>query len=113
MSKPKSQLKIEHGASKINWVLLKTNIEEFIATDIDRMCQWSNNDRKYVVNALLQFALEQSEAFQKYKAELETEFPKSSSDAKPVPVSSEAVSNKPPKSDATVIPTANPAANRP
>ena len=90
MSKLKSQLKIEHGASKINWVMLKTNIEESIATDIDRMCQWSNNDRKYVVNALLQFTLEQSEAFQKYKKELETELPKSLREAKPVPVSPKA-----------------------
>ena len=107
MSKLKSQLKIEHGASKINWVILKTNIEESIATDIDRMCQWSNNDRKYVVNALLQFALEQSEAFQKYKKELETELPKSPREVKPVPVSPKAVPEQPTKLVAAMIPTAN------
>lgn len=30
-----SKLRIEHGASKIIWVQLKTNIEESIATEID------------------------------------------------------------------------------
>ena len=111
MSKLKSQLQIEHGASKINWVILKTNIEESIATDIDRMCQWSNNDRKYVINALLRFALEQSEAFQEYKTQLETESPKSSSNVKAIPVSSKAASEPPTKSGA-MIPATIPAANR-
>jgi hypothetical protein len=49
--------------------LLKTNIEESLANDIDLMCQWSNNDRKYVINQLLCFAIMQAEDFQKYKAE--------------------------------------------
>src|SRR5689334_677647 len=67
-----SKLKIEHGASKVRWALLKTNIEESLANDIDLMCKWSENDRKYVVNELLQFAINQAEDFQKYKAELGT-----------------------------------------
>lgn len=29
-----SKLRVEHGASKITWVQLKTNIEESIATEI-------------------------------------------------------------------------------
>jgi hypothetical protein len=65
-----SKLKIEHGASKINLVLLKTNIEDGISSDIDLMCQWSNNDRKYIVNELLRFALAQNEDFLEYKAGL-------------------------------------------
>ncbi|HET9184481.1 MAG TPA: hypothetical protein VFP59_20355 [Candidatus Angelobacter sp.] len=64
-----NRLKIEHGASKVRWALLKINIEESLANDIDLMCQWSNNDRKYVINELLRFALTQTEEFQKYKAE--------------------------------------------
>ena len=108
-----SKLKIEHGASKVSWVLLKTNIEESIATDIDRMCQWSNNDRKYVVNALLRFALEQSEAFQQYKTEMEPAFLKSSGDAKPGPRSSKAVSDQPSKPSLAASTMANLAANRP
>jgi|SRR5579884_571186 len=63
------KLKIEHGASKVQWTLLKTNIEESLANDLDLMCQWSNNDRKYVVNELLRFALEQAEEFQTYKSQ--------------------------------------------
>lgn len=63
-----SKLKIEHGASKINLVLLKTNIEDSISQDIELMATWSDNDRKYIVNKLLRFALAQEEEFQKHKA---------------------------------------------
>ena len=63
-----SRFKIEHGASKVNLVLLKTNIEYTIAQDIDLMAAWSDNDRKYIVNELLRFALTQEEEFLKYKA---------------------------------------------
>src|SRR5258708_165388 len=67
-----SKLKIEHGASSVRWALLKTTIEESIANDIDLMCQWSQNDRKYVINELLRFALTAAQDFQKHKAELST-----------------------------------------
>jgi hypothetical protein len=63
-----SRFNIEHGASKVNLVLLKTNIEDTIAGDIDLMAEWSNNERKYIVNELLRFAIAQAEDFQKYKA---------------------------------------------
>ncbi len=65
-----SKLKIEHGASKTRWVLLKTTIEEELSADIDALCRWSENDRKYVVNELLRFAITQAEEFQKYKVGL-------------------------------------------
>ncbi|MDT8069483.1 MAG: hypothetical protein ROO76_15070 [Terriglobia bacterium] len=81
-----SKLRIEHGASKINWVLLKTNIEGSISHDIDLMCQWSENDRKYVVNELLRFGLTQSEEFQKYKAANDAKIAPLTKDAKPAPV---------------------------
>jgi Trp operon repressor len=67
-----SKFKIEHGASRINLVLLKTNIEGTISQDIDLLATWSDNDRKYLVNELLRFALAQEEDFQKYKASLTT-----------------------------------------
>ena len=63
-----SKLKIEHGAGKVNLVLLKTSIEDSISQDIDLMATWSDNERKYIVNELLRFALVQEEDFQKYKA---------------------------------------------
>lgn len=62
-----SKFKIEHGASKVRLVLLKTNIEDNISNDIDLMCQWSDNERKYIINELLRFALTQEEDFLKYK----------------------------------------------
>jgi hypothetical protein len=65
-----SKFKIEHGASKIRLVLLKTNIEDNISHDIELMCQWSDNERKYIINELLRFALTQEEEFLKYKASL-------------------------------------------
>ena len=46
------------------------------------MCEWPNNDRKYVVNELLRFALTQSEDFQKHKAELETGSSQSNNETK-------------------------------
>lgn len=63
-----SKFKIEHGANKVRLVLLKTNIEDSISNDIDLMCQWSDNERKYIINELLRFALTQEEDFLKYKA---------------------------------------------
>jgi len=65
-----SKFKIEHGASKINLVLLKTNVEDTISQDIDLLANWSNNERRFVINELLRFAVAQEEDFQKYKASL-------------------------------------------
>lgn len=65
-----SKFRIEHGASKVNLVLLKTNIEDAISQDIDLLASWSNNDRKYIVNELLRFALTQEEEFQRYKTSI-------------------------------------------
>ena len=87
-----NKLKIEHGASKVHWVLLKTSIEEQLSTDIDRLCQWSENDRKYVVNELLRFAIAQAEEFQKYKAGLPANAANNIRDAANVPAGTKAVS---------------------
>ncbi len=80
-----SKFKIEHGASKVNLVLLKTNIEDTISNDIDLLAQWSNNDRKYIVNELLRFALTQEEDFLKHKASTATTASRSASSAKSAP----------------------------
>jgi hypothetical protein len=72
-----SKFKVEHGASKVNLVLLKTNIEDTISREIDLLSTWSNNDRKYIVNELLRFALTQEEDFQKYKASAAANTPRS------------------------------------
>ena len=94
-----SKLKIEHGASRVNLVLLKTNIEDGISSDIDLMCQWSNNDRKYIVNELLRFALAQNEDFLEYKAGLAAAPARSPVSTKPAHGAGKAMPDLPVKSD--------------
>jgi hypothetical protein len=98
-----NKLKIERGASKLRWVLLKTNIEESIAADIDLMCKWSDNDRKYIVNELLRFALGQSEEFRKYKSELETDSSGAADDEDRVDEDLEIASDTTPSSNPTPV----------
>lgn len=96
-----SKFKIEHRASRINLVLLKTNIEDTISQDLDLLATWSDNDRKYLVNELLRFALTQEEDFQKYKASLAatTTRPVSSSKSTPTqPKSAVEAGSKPEQS---------------
>jgi hypothetical protein len=62
-----SKFKIEKGVSRINRVKLQASIEEPVAAELALMCEWSNNDRNYVVNELLRFALSQDGEFQAYK----------------------------------------------
>jgi hypothetical protein len=95
-----SKFKIEHGASKINLVLLKTNIEETISQDIDLLANWSNNDRKYIVNELLRFALAQEEDFLKHKAGLATPTARPAAGTKPVSAAIKPISEAAPKPDA-------------
>lgn len=62
-----SKFKIEKGVSRINRIKLQASIEEPVAAELALMCEWSNNDRNYVVNELLRFALSQDGEFQSYK----------------------------------------------
>jgi len=94
-----SKMKIEHGASRINLVLLKTNIEDTVAQDIDLLAEWSDNDRKYIVNELLRFALTQEEDFQKYKVSLTANPTKTSSSVKPGSSPAKAGPDTMPKAD--------------
>lgn len=88
-----SKLRIEHGASKVSFVMLKTNIEESISRDVDLMANWSANDRKYVVNELLRFALTQNEDFLKYKTGLAATPSNSGGDVAPVSSAAQPVTN--------------------
>ena len=76
-----SKFRIEHNAGRMQLVPLKTNIEDTISADIDLMADWSNNERKYIINELLRFALTQDEDFQKHK----TDTAAASAKAKPAP----------------------------
>ncbi len=62
-----SKFKIEKGISRINRVKLQATVEESIAADLVLMGEWSNNDKNYIVNELLRFALSQDNEFQAYK----------------------------------------------
>lgn len=61
------KFKIEKGVSRITRVKLQAAIEESIAADINLLCEWSNNEKNYVVNELLRFAMAQDTDFQAYK----------------------------------------------
>src|SRR5713226_1557618 len=62
-----SKFKIEKGISRINRVKLQATIEKSIAADLALLGEWSNNDKNYIVNELLRFALSQDSEFQAYK----------------------------------------------
>lgn len=96
-----SKFRIEHGASKINLVLLKTNIEDTISQDIDLLAAWSSNDRKYIVNELLRFALAQEEDFVKYKANLALPATQTTSGTKSAPTPIKLSIEAAPKPDAS------------
>jgi hypothetical protein len=98
---PMSKLKIEHGASKVHLVQLKTNIEDGISNDIDLMCQWSENDRKYIINELLRFALTQEEDFLMFKAGPGANRATRAGAAKPVPAPTKPLPAAAPKIDPT------------
>ena len=102
-----SKFKIEHGASKVNLVLLKTNIEDTISNDIDLMANWSSNDRKYLVNELLRFAISQEEDFQKYKAGSTAGAIQSTGNSKVVPKSIKTATEPAAKPDVTASSAAN------
>jgi hypothetical protein len=94
-----SKFKIEPRASRINLVVLKTSIEDTIAQDIDLMASWSDNDRKYIVNELLRFALTQEEDFLKYKASVAANSHIHTGDSKPAVIPAKHASDVPRKPD--------------
>jgi hypothetical protein len=95
-----SKFKIEHGASRVNLVLLKTNIEDTISQDLDLLATWSDNDRKYLVNELLRFALTQEEDFLKYKASLAANIARPVGSSKATSAQTKPASETAPKPDA-------------
>jgi hypothetical protein len=65
-----SKLRIEHGVSRVKRAKLQVSIEQAVASDVELMAAWSNNEPPYIVNELLRFAIAQSKEFQRYKTEL-------------------------------------------
>ena len=67
-----SKFKIDKGVSRITRVKLQPTIEESIAADLALLGDWSNNDKNYIVNELLRFALSQDSEFQAHKESVGT-----------------------------------------
>ena len=63
-----SKFKIEKGVSRINRVKLQATIEESIAADLALLGEWSNNDKNYIVNELLRFALPRTASSRRTKS---------------------------------------------
>jgi hypothetical protein len=66
-------------------VKLQATIEESIAADLALLGEWSNNDKNYIVNELLRFALSQDSEFQAYKESIGTSCPTSRVSGTPPP----------------------------
>ena len=76
-----SKLKIEHGISKTERVKLQVSIDATTANDVELMASWSDNEKNYIVNELLRYALAESADFQLHKQSLPLS---SSAEAKPI-----------------------------
>lgn len=75
------KLKIEHGISKTERAKLQVSIDQVVFDDIESMAKWSDNEKNYIVNELLRFALGESTDFQQHKHSLANV-----SQAKPQPI---------------------------
>src|SRR6266446_8732249 len=82
-----SKFRIERGISRITHVKLQATIEESIVADLALLGEWSNNDKNYIVNELLRFALSQDSEFQTYKESVGTSPPGTSFSLQPRAVS--------------------------
>ncbi len=101
-----TKFKIEKGVSRVRRVKLQASIEESIADDLANMSEWSNNDKNYVVNELLRFALAQDGDFQAFKQSRIGSTADSQSKHPTASLASEATPSK--KTDATEARSANP-----
>jgi hypothetical protein len=95
------KIKIEHGVSRIRRTKLQSSIDQSVASDIELMAQWSDNETNYIVNELLRFALTQEEDFLKYKANLRANPVRATSNSKPIPASIKPEADGPAKADPT------------
>jgi hypothetical protein len=96
-----NKFKIEKGISRITRVKLQATIEESIAADLALLGEWSNNDKNYIVNELLRFALSQDSEFQAYKESIGSARPEPRVSGTTPPVQPRAVSARKPKPSTT------------
>ncbi len=95
------KMKIEHGVSRIRRTKLQSSIDQTIASDLELLAQWSDNETNYIVNELLRFALTQEEDFLKYKASLAANTSRSAN--RPLPAPIKPVPDAAPKTDTSSI----------
>src|SRR5216683_3482812 len=95
------KMKIEHGVSRIRRTKLQSSIDQSIASDIELMAQWSDNETNYIVNELLRFALTQEEDFLKHKAGLAATPARFTGNPKPTPAQAKPVPEAPAKPEPT------------
>lgn len=100
-----SKLRIEHGVSRVRRAKLQVSIDQSVASDVELMAAWSNNEPPYIVNELLRFAIAQSEEFLRYKAELPKVPLPIGASAKPGNVMAKPVSQAEPKADSSLAGT--------
>jgi len=94
------KMRIEHGVSRVRRTKLQSSIDQSVASDIELMAQWSDNETNYIVNELLRYALTQEEEFLKYKANLHANPERTISNVKPAPLAAKPDLDMPPKVDA-------------
>src|SRR5712692_6404340 len=87
-----NKVKIEKGISRITRVKLQATIEESITADLALLGEWSNNDKNYIVNELLRFALSQDSEFQAYRESIGSSSPEPRVSGTTPPVQPRAIS---------------------
>ena len=60
-------VKLERNANKAQRQLLQAKLEDSIVEDVNLLCQWSSNEKNFVIEELLRYALGQESDFEHYK----------------------------------------------
>src|SRR5216684_8451126 len=61
------RFRITRNDSKEQKQLLQAKLDSSVIADINLLCQWSGNEKNYVIAELLRYALSQEAEFQKHK----------------------------------------------
>lgn len=61
------RFKIERNTNKEQKQLLQAKLEASLVEEVNMLCQWSGNEKNFVIAQLLRYALSQESDFQQYK----------------------------------------------
>lgn len=84
-----ARFKINRNINKEEKQLLQTKLESSLIDDVNLLCQWSGNEKSYVVAELLRFALNQESDFQEYKQSISKQAASSNSNGNSRNIASE------------------------